>query len=178
MTFSQNGETLLKKAFTIKEGSKVDLVPHLRAVSSSPPEVLLYDKYDGVKLTKDKALFVFSHVAAAPPVDVQVNDEVRFDKIANGRSSQMRMPADTYKIAIVPTGKTEPVYFVPLSLTVKGGTVAHLYLVGDLNQKTLRVAPQVLPVPITGSKKPSEVNTGTGGQALGHRSLLEVDLAR
>jgi hypothetical protein len=89
------------------------------------------------------------------------------------------MPADTYTIAIVPTGKTEPVYVDPLSLTVKGANIVHLYLVGDQNQKTLRLAPQVLPIPATtGSEKPSEVNTGTGGQAFGHGSFLRVDLAR
>jgi hypothetical protein len=179
VTLSQNGNTVLEKRFTIKEGSKVDLVSHLQAVSSSPPEVLLYDKYDGVKLTKDRVLFVFSHVAAVPPVDVRVNNKVLLDKIANGQSSQMRMPADTYTIAIVPTGKTEPVYVDPLSLTVKGANIVHLYLVGDQNQKTLRLAPQVLPIPATtGSEKPSEVNTGTGGQAFGHGSFLRVDLAR
>jgi Domain of unknown function (DUF4397) len=179
VTLSQNGNTVLEKRFTIKEGSKVDLVSHLQAVSSSPPEVLLYDKYDGVKLTKDRALFVFSHVAAVPPVDVRVNDKVLLHKIANGQSSQMRMPADTYTIAIVATGKTKPVYVDPLSLTVNGANIVHLYLVGDQNQKTLRLAPQVLTIPATtGSEKPSEVNTGTGGQAFGHGSFLRVDLTR
>jgi Domain of unknown function (DUF4397) len=179
VTLSQNGNTVLEKSFTIKEGSKVDLVSHLQAVSSSPPEMLLYDKYDGVKLTKDRALFVFSHVAAVPPVDVRVNNKVLLHKIANGQSSQMRMPADTYTIAIVATGKTKPVYVDPLSLTVNGANIVHLYLVGDQNQKTLRLAPQVLPIPATtGSEKPSEVNTGTGGQAFGHGSFLRVDLAR
>ena len=177
VTFSQNGENPLKNTFTIKEGSKVDLVPHLRAVSSSPPEVLLYDKYDGVKLTKDRALFVFSHVAAVSPVDVRVNNEVRFDNIANERSAQMRMPVGTYTIAIVPTRKTEPVYAGPLTLTVEGGTIVHLYLAGD-DPKTLRVLPQVLAARITGTEMPSEVNTGTGGQAFGHGSLLELDLTR
>ncbi len=179
VTFSQNGETVFKTdPFTITEGSKVDVVPHLRAVASRPPEVLLYDKYDGVQLTKDRALFVFSHVAAVPPVDVRVNDKVLLDNIANGQSSQMRMPADTYSIAIVPTRKTEPIYVGPLSLTINGANIVHLYLVGDHNQKTLRLAPQVLAVTARGSKKPSVVDTGTGGQAFGQGSLLIVDLAR
>jgi Domain of unknown function (DUF4397) len=178
VTLSQNGETVLRKTFTIKEGSTVDLVPHLRAVSSNPPEVLLYDKYDGVKLTKDRALLVFSHVGAVPPVDVRVNDRVRMGKIANGQSSQMRMPADTYTIAIVPTGKTGPVYVGPHSLAVEGGSIVHLYLVGDRNRETLRLAPQVLTVPTTGTEKPKEVATGTGGLALGQGSLLEMDLVR
>jgi hypothetical protein len=178
VTFSENGTTVLKNNFTIKDGSKADLVAHLLASSSTASGVMVYDKYDAVKVTKGKALFVVSHVAAAPPVDIRVNDQVLFPKIANGESSQRRVPGATYKVSILPTGKAEPVYFGPFSLPVKSGTIAHLYVVGDLNQKTMSVAPRVLTVPMTGSKKPSEVNTGTGGQAFGHGQLLEVNLAR
>ena len=178
VTFSENGNTVLQNAFTIKEGSKADLVAHLLASSSSDPRVTVYDKYDAVKVTTGKALFVVSHVAAAPPVDIRVNDKVLFPNIANGESSERRVPAATYKVAIVPTGKTQPVYYGPFSLTVKGGTIAHVYVVGDPNQKTMSVAPRFLPAAITGSESPSEVNTGTGGQAFGQGPLLEVNLAR
>jgi hypothetical protein len=178
VTFSDDGQTVVEKMFTIKAGSTVDLVPHLRAVSSSPPEVLLYDKYDGVNLTKDRALFVFSHVAAVGPVDVNVNNK-RLDNIANGRSSQMRMPAGSYTMTIVPTHKTAPVLVGPLTLTVNGANIVHLYLVGGPDRKTLRLAPHVLPVQATvGSKKPSEVDTGTGGPAFDYGAFLKVDLAR
>ena len=178
VTFSENGNTVLQNAFTIKEGSKADLVAHLLASSSSDPRVTVYDKYDAVKVTRGKALFVVSHVAAAPPVDIRVNGKVLFPNIANGESSERRVPGATYKVAIVPTGKTQPVYYGPFSLTVKGGTIAHVYVVGDPNQKTMSVAPRFLPAAITGSERPSEVNTGTGGQALGQGPLLEVNLAR
>jgi hypothetical protein len=36
----------------------------------------------------------------------------------------------------------------------------------------------VLTATTTGSRKPSEVNTGTGGQAVGDGPALEVNLAR
>jgi hypothetical protein len=177
VTFSENGQPVGNaSSVTIKEGSTVDLVPHLLASSSIAP-VMLYDKYDGVRVTKGKALFVVTHAAAAPPIDIRVNDKVHLRNIANGESSQVRLPGDSYNIAIVPTGKTEPVYG-PLSLVVKTGTITHLYVVGDLNHKTLSVAPRVVTASITGSKKPAEVNTGTGGQAFAHGAFLEVNLAR
>jgi Domain of unknown function (DUF4397) len=176
VTFSQNGQAVVKNGFTIKKGSKADLVA--LASSSSPPTVMLYDKYDAVKLAKGKALLVVSHVAAAPKVDIRVNDDVLFPKIANGESSQRRVPDGTYKVAVMPTGKTEVPYYGPVRLPVKGGTIAHLYVVGDADQKTMNVALRVLTAKTMGSKKPSDVATGTGGQAFGHSPRLEVNLAR
>jgi hypothetical protein len=42
----------------------------------------------------------------------------------------------------------------------------------------MNVAVHVLTVGTTGSKKPSEVNTGTGGQAVGAGPSWQVNLAR
>jgi hypothetical protein len=50
--------------------------------------------------------------------------------------------------------------------------------VGDPEKKTMNVAVHVLTVGTIGSKKPSEVNTGTGGQAVAAGPSLEVNLAR
>jgi hypothetical protein len=176
VTFSQNGQAVIKNGFTIKEGSKADLVA--LASSSSPPSVMLYDKYDAVKVAKGKALLVVSHVAAAPRVDIRVNDDVLFSKIANGESLQRRVPDGTYKIAVMPAGKAEVPYYGPVRLPIKGGTIAHLYVVGDPDQKTMNVALRVLSARTAGSEKPSDVATGTGGQAFGHGPFLEVNLAR
>jgi hypothetical protein len=107
-----------------------------------------------------------------------VNDDVLFPKIANGESLQRRVPDGTYKVAVMPSGETEVPYYGPVRLPVKGGTIAHLYVVGDADQKTMNVALRVLSAKTTGSKKPSDVATGTGGQAFGQSPLLEVNLAR
>lgn len=66
----------------------------------------------------------------------------------------------------------------PVSLTVKGGAINRVYAVGDPEKKTMNVAVHVLTVGTIGSKKPSEVNTGTGGQAVAAGPSLEVNLAR
>jgi hypothetical protein len=149
----------------------------LPASSSGDPLVTVY-KYDDVKVPKGKASLVVSHVAAVPPADIRVNDQVLFANIANGESLQLMVPVATYKVSIVPTGETKPVFFGPVSLTVKGGAINRVYAVGDPEKKTMNVAVHVLTATTTGSGKPSEVNTGTGGQAVGNGPALEVNLAR
>jgi hypothetical protein len=175
--FSENGSVILKNSFTIKEGSKADIVAHLPASSSGDPLVTVY-KYHDVKVPNGKALLVVSHVAAVPPADIRVNDQVLFANIANGESLKLMVPVATYKVSIVPTGETKPVYFGPVNLTVKGGAINRVYAVGDPRKKTMNVAVHVLTAGSTGSGKPSEVNTGTGGQAVGGGPSLQVNLAR
>jgi Domain of unknown function (DUF4397) len=175
--FSENGSVVLKNTFTIKEGSRADIVAHLPASSSGDPLVTVY-KYDAVKVPNGKALLVVSHVAAVPPADIRVNDQVLFANIANGESLQLMVPVATYKVSIVPTGETKPVFFGPVNLTVKGGAINRVYAVGDPEKKTMNVAVHVLAAGSTGSGKPSEVNTGTGGQAVGKGPSLQVNLAR
>jgi Domain of unknown function (DUF4397) len=177
VTFSENGTTVLENTFSIKEGSKADIVAHLPASSSGDPLVTVY-KYDAVEVPEGKALLVVSHVAAVPPADILVNGQVLFANIANGESLQLTVPVATYKVSIVPNGEEEPVFFGPVSLTVKGGAINRVYAVGDPEKKTMNVAVHVITAGTTGSGRPSEVNTGTGGQAVGDGSSLAVNLVR
>lgn len=177
VTFSENGTTVLENTFSIKEGAKADIVAHLPEASSGDPLVTVY-KYDAVKVPQGKALLVVSHVAAVPPADIRVNDQVLFANIANGESLQLMVPVATYKVSIVPSGDTKPVFFGPVSLTVKGEAINRVYAVGDPEEKTMNVAVHVLAAGTTGSGKPSEVNTGTGGQAVGDGPSVAVNLAR
>jgi hypothetical protein len=50
--------------------------------------------------------------------------------------------------------------------------------VGDPTKKTMNVAVHVLKVKTTGTDRPKKVDTGTGGQAVGAESGLQVDLVR
>ena len=177
VTFSEDGTTVLENTFSIKEGSKADIVAHLPASSSGDPLVTVY-KYDDVKVPKGKAFLVVSHVAAVPPADVRVDETVLFENIANGESLELMVPVATYKVDIVPTKETEPVFFGPVSLTVQGGAINRVYALGDPEKKTMNVAVHVITVGTTGSGKPSEVNTGTGGQAVGDGDSLAVNLVR
>ena len=177
VTFSENGSEILKRTFSVKNGGKADVVAHLPASSSGDPLVTVY-KYDDVKLPKGKAFLAVSHTAAVPPADVRVDGQVLFANIANGESLDLTVPVATYKVAIVPSGKTKPVFFGPVSLTVKGGAINLVYALGDPEKKTMNVAVHVVEAGKTGSDKPSDVNTGTGGQAVGEGPALQVNLAR
>ena len=177
VTFKENGSQVLENSFKIKEGGKADIVAHLPASSSDEPLVTVY-KYSDIKLPKGKAWLAVSHTAAVPPADIQVNGQVLFANIANGESLDLTVPVATYKVAIVKAGKDKPVYFGPVSLTVKGGALNLVYALGDPEKKTMNVAVHVLTAGKTGSDKPSEVNTGTGGQVVGEGPALQVNLTR
>jgi Domain of unknown function (DUF4397) len=177
VTFSENGTTVVENTFSIKEGAKVDVVAHLPASSSEDPVVTVF-KHDPVEVPKGKACLVVAHTAAVPPADIRVNDQVLFANVANGESLQLLVPVATYEVSIVPTGETEPVFFGPVNLTVKSEAVNRIYAVGDPEKKTMNVVVHVIDAPVTGSDEPSEVNTGTGGQAVGDGPSLAVDLVR
>jgi hypothetical protein len=177
VTFSENGSTVLENTFSIKEGSKADIVAHLPESPTGDPLVTVY-KYDAVEVPKGKARLVVSHVAAVPPADILVNGQVLFANIANGESLELVVPVATYKVSIVPSGDEEPVFVGPVNLTVEGGKINRVYAVGDPDKGTMNVAVNVIAAGTSGSEQPSEVNTGTGGQAVGDGPSLAVNLVR
>ncbi len=166
ITFSDGGETVAESTFSVKAKSSTDIVVHLPAAADEDPVVTVFPN-DLDSVPKNKASLVVAHTALVPPADIRVNGDVLFENIANGESLQLTVPVATYRVAIVPTGETEPVVLGPLSLTVKGGAVNRVYAVGDPGKKTMNVAVHVIPTSSTGSDEPDEVNTGTGGQAVG-----------
>jgi len=54
-----------------------------------------------------------------------------------------------------------------LALPVKAGNLTRVYAVGEPVSKTMKVAVATLELSSTGTGRPGEVNTGTGGQAAG-----------
>jgi Domain of unknown function (DUF4397) len=177
VTFSEDGEVVLERTFSVRPKSSWDVVIHLPAQSSGEPLVTVF-KNDLSAVPKGKASLTVAHVAAVPPADIRVNDKVLFANIANGESLNLVVPVATYKIAIVPTGKTKPVVLGPVDLTVQGGSLNRVYAVGDPDKKTMTVALHVIKLTTKGSSKPSKVNTGTGGQAVGQEPSLNVNVLR
>lgn len=178
---SEDGETVVSKTVRVKAGESSDVVAHLPAPGESEPVITAYPN-DLSAVPKDKANLTVAHTAAVPPADVTVNDKVLFADIANGEALSLVVPVGSYSVAIVPHGKEKPVYLGPLTLTVKGGALNRVYAVGDPEKKTMTVVVHVIDVATSGSKKPSMVDTGTGGQAAGlaqgREPVLWVDLTR
>jgi Domain of unknown function (DUF4397) len=177
VTFTSDGEVVLERTFSVKASSSWDVVVHLPAQSSGSPLVTVF-KNDLSAVPKGKASLTVAHVAAVPPADILVNDKVLFANIANGESLNLVVPVASYKVAIVPTGETEPVILGPVDLTVQGGSLNRVYAVGDPDKKTMTVAVHVITLTTKGSGKPSKVNTGTGGQAVVQEPPLFVNLLR
>lgn len=174
VTFSDGGETLLARSFSVKAKSSWDVVLHLPATSSAKPTVTVF-RNDLASVPRGKASLTVAHTAVVPPADIRVNGKVLYSNIANGESLNLVVPVATYKVAIVPAGKTKPVYLGPVDLTVKGGALNRVYALGDPEKNTMNVAVHVIPTRSSGSARPAKVDTGTGGQAAGDpRPLVQL----
>ena len=169
VTFSDGDDVLADQMFSVKAGSNWDVVVHLPASSSDDAVVTVF-RNDLERVPNGKASLVVAHTAAVPPADIRVDGKVLFSNIANGESLKLTVPVGTYQVAIVPTGEKKPVILGPVALTVKGGAVNRVYAVGDPDKKTMNVSVHILPTGSSGSGKPSKVDTGTGGQAVGQGS--------
>jgi Domain of unknown function (DUF4397) len=177
VSFTSDGKVVLERTFSVKAKSSWDVVVHLPAQTSGEPLITVF-KNDLSAVPKGKASLTVAHVAAVPPADIRVNGKVLFENIANGESLNLVVPVATYKVAIVPTGETEPVVLGPVDLTVKADSLNRVYAVGDPDKKTMNVAVHVISLSTQGSEKPSKVNTGTGGQVMGQEPAVYVDLLR
>jgi hypothetical protein len=176
VTMSDGGDEVLARSFAVKAKSSWDVVVHLPASSDKPMATVF--KNDTSPVPKGKAALTVAHTAKVPPADIRVNNKVLFENVANGESLDLTVPVATYKVAIVPTGKSTPVLLGPLSLTVQGGALNRVYAVGDPEKKTMNVAVHVISTGTSGSSKPDKVNTGTGGQAVGADPGLVVTFTR
>jgi hypothetical protein len=177
VTVTAEGTDLVERKVNVKADSSSDVVVHLPAKGEGDATLTAY-RNDAVSVPKDKAALTVSHTAAVPAADIQVNGKVLFEDISNGESLSLVVPVATYKVGIVPTGKDSPYYFGPVNLAVKGGALNRVYAIGDPDKKTMNVAVHVLAAGSTGSDKPKQVNTGTGGQAVGASGTRHYDLMR
>ena len=177
ITFSDAGDVVLERRFPVKAKSSWDVVVHLPEDSGTKATVTVF-RNDLTTVPRGKASLTVAHTATVPPADIRVDGKVLFADVGNGESLNLVVPVATYKVAIVPTGKSEPVILGPVSLTVKGGALNRVYAIGDPRKKTMNVAVHVIAAGNRGSKKPSKVDTGTGGQAGGYQSPVLVPLTR
>jgi len=177
VTVSAQGKVLLQRKVSVKPRGSSDVVVHLPAKGTGDATITSY-RNDLWSVPKDKAALTVAHTAAVPAADIRVNGKVLFADISNGESLSLVVPVATYQVGIVPTGKTSPYYFGPVDLTVQGGALNRVYAIGDPSKKTMNVAVHVLTAASMGSARPSKVNTGTGGQAVGAEWPWYVDLYR
>jgi hypothetical protein len=175
VTFADGGDTVLERTVKVTAGSSKDVVIHLPASESAKPTVTEFE--NGLSSPpQGKATLAVAHTAAVPPADIRVDGKVLFENVANGESLTLVVPAGTYTVDIVPTGKDGPAVLGPLELPVKAGGLDRVFAVGDPTKKTMNVAVHTIATGSSGSDRPDRVDTGTGGQAAGYVGPLGAGL--
>ena len=102
-----------------------------------------------------------------PPADILADGTVLFSNIANGEFVTAEVPAETYNVAVVPTGqKTDPL-LGPLDLPVEAGQLTRVFAIGEPENGSMDAVVQVLPVGKAGSPAPDSVDAGEAGLVAG-----------
>jgi Domain of unknown function (DUF4397) len=163
VTVSEDGQTLVTSKVKLPAGSNSEIVVHLPASPTGDPMITRFD--NNLKpVQKGKAAEAFGHVAAAGPIDVRVDKKVVMANIANGEYLYEVVPAGTYKVDVVPTEMTKPL-LGPLDLRLKPAKLTWVFAIGEPG-KDLAIVRHVISLSATkGSKRPTDISTGTGGQA-------------
>ena len=103
---------------------------------------------------------VVRHTAAAPAVDVLVGGSPALTNLTNPNEDSADLPAGTISASVAATGTTEPV-IGPADVPVVAGQATIVYAIGSLEDSTLGVLVQT--VPLSGGDGPAGVPAGSGG---------------
>ncbi len=163
VTVNEGSQTLVSSKVKLPEGSNSDVVVHLPASPTGDPVVTRFDNHLQ-SVQGGKAAHAVAHVAAAGPIDIRVDKKVIFANVAVGEYLYKVVPAMTYRVDFVPTGKSDPL-LGPVDVMVEPAMLTWLFAIGTPG-KDLAVVRHVIALSDSkGSKRPSDVDTGTGGQA-------------
>ena len=103
---------------------------------------------------------VVRHTAAAPAVDVLAGGQAVFSGLTNPNEESADLPAGTVSASVAAAGTTEPV-IGPADVPVTAGQATIVYAIGSLEDSTLDVLVQT--VPLEGGEGPAGVPAGSGG---------------
>ena len=104
---------------------------------------------------------VVRHTAAAPAVDVLVGGQPVFSGLTNPNEDSADLPAGTISASVAAAGTTEPV-IGPADVPVTAGSATIVYAIGSLQDSTLDVLVQTVPL-AGGEGGPAGVPAGSGG---------------
>jgi hypothetical protein len=184
VTLKKGSDTVASADVAVKAGASLDVVAHLKSDAAQGAEITSYSN-DLKPVAGGKLRLAIAHVAAAPPADITVDGKTLFSNVANGEALTIVVPANTYRVAVVPAATGGDAILGPVDLTVKAGTLTRVFAVGDVTKGSMDAVVHSLPVRQTGSGAPDSVRTGDGGQAAtsfvdddaGRRALLAAVLA-
>jgi uncharacterized protein DUF4397 len=163
VTVSEDGKTLVTSKVELATHSNSEVVVHLPASPTGDPMITRFDNTMETVST-GRAAHSVAHVAAAGPIDIRVNENVVSANLANGEYTYKVVPAGTSSVDVVPAGRTKPL-LGPFDNTLMVGRMNWVFVVGVPGQDLAIIRHRIDLGGSTGSKRPADVRTGTGGQA-------------
>lgn len=149
-------EPVITGSASLPAGANASIVAHLSEAGAPTLTTFVNDTSD---VAAGQARLVVRHTAAAPAVDVLAGGEPVLTGLSNPNEASVEVPAGTVSAAVAATGTTEPV-IGPADLTLEAGTLTAVYAIGSLEDGTLDLLVQTVPV---GGAVPSAVGAGSGG---------------
>jgi hypothetical protein len=163
VTVSADSETLVSSEVQLDPDSSSEIVIHLPASPTGDPMITRFaDTVD--TLQNGRSAQSVAHVAAAGPIDIRVGENVVSANLANGEYTYKVVPAGASSLDIVPAGRSEPL-LGPFDNTLMAGTMNWVFVVGVPGQDLAIIRHTIDLGDGTGSERPADVRTGTGGQA-------------
>ena len=117
----------------VPAGGSVSAVVHLSG-QSTPTMTVFTDEMTQVPAGQTRV--VVRHVAAAPPIDVRLNQQVVASNLANASQAETDVAPATYELAVGTAG-TPGTITPPQNVPLPEGTANTMYLIGDQAASTL-----------------------------------------
>lgn len=128
-----DSDPAIEASATLEANSNVSIVAHLR--QNGNPTLTVFAN-DTASIAAGEARVVVRHTAAAPEVDVLANGDPLLTGLSNPNEASASVPADTYAVAVAPTGTTDAV-LGPADLALDAGTQYTVYAIGSLDDDSL-----------------------------------------
>jgi hypothetical protein len=165
VTFS-DGTNDIASSVDVTAGESSDVVVHRPAQVGGTPVVSVYPT-PGDPIAPGKARVLLAHTATTAPADVVVDGQTVFTNIANGEFAQADVAAGAHVVSLLPAGVTGKPILGPLDVTLKAGTITHVYAVGNPKDGSMNVIVRTTGGTESGTAPPSGIDTGSAGLVSG-----------
>ena len=143
--------------------SSQDVVLHWPADAAGKPVVTVFHN-DLKPVAATKGRITVAHTAVVPPADIVADGKTLFTNIANGEFVTADVPADTYRVSVVPTGGGHAL-LGPLPLPVQAGVLTRVFAIGAPRDNSMDAIVQVLPLSSSAGGRVQSVHAGSAGLA-------------
>jgi hypothetical protein len=133
---------LFSGSATLPAGANATIIANLSEAGTPGLNVFVNDT---AATPEGQGRLVVRHTAAAPAVDVLAGGEAVISGLANPDEAVLTLPAGTVSASVAAAGTTDPV-IGPADVPVVAGQVTIVYAIGSLQEESLGVLVQTIPV--------------------------------